>query len=162
IYRQLGDNAGIADATAQVGVGAANRGNYALGQRLLEEALASGALREDRVTTARLLRELGIVSISAGEFARARTLLTESARISDDGSPWRALALTRVAIIDRLEGDYASARMRLADALEQQGPFNSPVSWDTIHRLEMANLARAEGRFDEARIGITAVLGRLR
>jgi hypothetical protein len=69
----------------------------------------------------------------------------------------------RLAILDRLEGDYARARTRLAEArqLRELEPFfNMPT--DTMFHLEEASLDRAEGRLDEAQALILGFLRRLR
>jgi non-specific serine/threonine protein kinase len=162
IYRELGDEPGIAHALASLGLGAANRGNYALGLRLLEEALTSGAARGENGVRARHLRDVGVVCIAAGDFQRARSELTESIRIAQDGSMDMSLGLWRLAILDRLEGDYASARTRLGDARGHPDQSDGPFASVTIHRLALANLARAEGRFEEALGSIAGLLRDLR
>src|SRR5262249_26299684 len=48
IYTELGDEQGIAEATSHVGMVAANRGDYVLGLRLVEEALASARGRDNQ------------------------------------------------------------------------------------------------------------------
>src|SRR5262249_60611605 len=67
-----------------------------------------------------------------------------------------------MAILDRLEGDYARARTRLAEAHQLRGldPVFSML-WDTMFHLEEANLARAQGQLDEAQALILGFLRRV-
>jgi hypothetical protein len=85
-------------------------------------------------------RDFGVVCIAACHLPRARAALTESARRAEDGSLALSMALVRLAIIDRLDGDYGCARARLAAATRHQPAGDHLVT--IVHRLEMANLAR--------------------
>ena len=77
------------------------------------------------------------------------------------------MGLLRLAVVDRLEGDYASARARLAALrrLVAGGTWiavagGGPGSLDAL-ALERANLARAEGRHGEARAQLHGALRRI-
>lgn len=165
IYCELGDEQGIAEATSHVGMVVANQGDYQSGLRLVEEALASARGRDDHIETSRRLIEAGVICIASGDFPRARAVLTEAARLGrQDMTPFANDALRRLAILDRLEGDYPRARARLAEARELGGQisgFALTPPGKAQRRLEEANLARAEGQFDEAQALILGFLRRL-
>jgi hypothetical protein len=90
--------------------------------------------------------------------------LTESAQLCPRGSFGEGSAELRLAILDRLEGEYERARKRLlavSRSFDEAGVSSTiwPGYWASTVRLEHANQARAAGRFDEARARITDVLG---
>ena len=155
IYVALGDDPGIAAATAARGLVAANKGEYGQALRYLGEALASANRHGDMDAAAQFLRDTGVTCIAAADFPRARTALTESAKLCPRGSFGEKMAAARLAILDRLEGKHELARERL---LALGGGFEEVGAWDNLARLEHANQARAAGRFDEARAGIVHVL----
>jgi len=94
-------------------------------------------------------RDLGLVRMAAGDLAAARDLFTESCalarRTGNEGM--EAMALLRLAALDRLEGRLASARARLgrACALAESTRVNM-----ARFRSGLGSLARTEGRFAEA------------
>ena len=78
--------------------------------------------------------------------------------------PLVAGGLLRLAVLDRLEGDYPRARARL-EALRRgastiAAPGGAGTSQDLLV-LELGSLARAEGRFDEARAHVHGALRRI-
>jgi non-specific serine/threonine protein kinase len=159
IYRELGDERGIAEANSHLGMVEASRGRYASGLSLVEQALASARERDDRIDTIHRLRDIGVISIAAGDLPKARAALSESADLARDVGPFVHPALLRLAIVDRLEGNNAAARARLDEVSQLRGPqFGFALPRDALFQLEEANLARAEGRFDVARTSILEVL----
>jgi non-specific serine/threonine protein kinase len=168
IYRELRDEQGIAEAMSHVGMVVANQGDYQSGLRHVEEALASARGRGDPIEICRRLIDIGVICIASGDFRRARIVLTESAHLGRQ-DPTRRLAhnaVLRLAILDRLEGDYPRARARVTEARrlreqESGSPVTLPAQGDLMRYLEEANLARAEGRFDEGRALILGFLRRL-
>jgi non-specific serine/threonine protein kinase len=155
IYVALHDERGIAFATGAQGLVAANLGDYTLAWRRLDEALASARRRGD----------LGVSCIAAADFAGARAALTESAHLCPRGSLGERGAEARLAILDRLEGEYERARKRLlavGRSFDEAGVSSTmwAGTWAHVVRLEHANQARAAGQFDEARAIITDGLRR--
>src|SRR5439155_9587752 len=113
--------------------------------------------RDDVGAATNVLRDVGVTSIAVGDFARARAALTESASLAPRGTTAARAADLRLAILDRLAGEHARARERLA-ALSR-GSRHVP-GWAVLLDLERASQARAAGRLEEARAGVVAVLRR--
>jgi predicted ATPase/class 3 adenylate cyclase len=152
IFEEIGDASGAAEAIGRCGVLAANDGDYAVGHALLEESLAAVRALGDRRATLDRLRDLALVSIATGEFGRARAQLRESLAIARELKvPQRVgIGLLRLAIVDRLEGDLARSRTHAEESLTLlvEGRHAGGVEWA---RIVLADLARAEERFGEAR-----------
>jgi predicted ATPase/DNA-binding SARP family transcriptional activator len=171
IFEEVGDAAGAAEARGTLGVVHGNLGDYARAHAHLEASLAAARTRSDQAQIIRFTRDIGLVCIAGRDFSSARAALTESARRAAQvggrgGFPYSAvLPVLRLAILDRLEGDYAAARRGLEDVqrrLDQTGAAGSRVSdfWRDIAEAALGNLARAEGRFDTAQAILTEVARR--
>jgi predicted ATPase/class 3 adenylate cyclase len=167
IFEALGDADGAARAASCEGLVAANLGDYDRGGALITAALARARERGDWRLVEQCARELGMVAVARRDLPTARAHIEESRTLAErhEVGPLAALALLRLASIDRLEGDYPRARARLeglrrSDALIG-GPGGVAGSQDLL-ALELGSLARAEGRHDEARAHLHGALRRLR
>ena len=145
---------------------AASLGDYDRGAALLEAVLARAREDGDWVGVEHYARDLGVVALASGDFATARARIEESRALAERHGlgPTAASGSLRLAILDRLEGDYPRARARL-EALRQSavwfgGPGGPAASQDQL-ALELGSLARAEGRFAEARAHLHGALRRL-
>ena len=148
---------------------AANLGDYDRGAALLGAALARARAAGDWVHIERYSRDLGVVALARRDFATARARLEESRAWAERHrlAPLVAAGLLRLAVLDRLEGDHPRARARLEELhravaggafiASGAGPAASP----DLLALERGNLARAEGRHDEARAHLHGALRRL-
>jgi non-specific serine/threonine protein kinase len=172
IFEELDDEDGVAHATSREGLVAANFGDYERGAALLGAALARARERGDWARVEGYARDLGVIALLRRDFATARARLEESRALLERHGlgPLRAVALLvdiRLALLDRLEGDYARARARLAalgrhTALDAAGPGGQVELLASYRSLALGNLARAEGRYDEARARIHGTLRRIR
>ena len=155
IFAAVGDAAGACDARVAVGLVHGNLGEYARARELIEEGLAWARGRGDAYRVQMYLRDLGVLSIAAGDLVLGRSATEESERVSA-GLGVYALNPLRLAIVDRLEGDFAGCRARLAELTTR---FPDPSSFAAIQtRAELANLTRDEGRPGEACAQLAACL----
>ena len=159
IALELGDDSLIANATAGAGLVAGNQGDYERAVSLLEDALALSRTVGNVTKITHHLRDLGVVALSAGYFARARVAFQESIELARlAGRPAQALAaLSRMAIIARIDGDYSGAHAYL----DESDRLTNEVHRVTVD-LGRANLARAEGEYDEAHSQLVDALRRMR
>jgi tetratricopeptide (TPR) repeat protein len=165
IFDQLGDQVNANRARSDVALAWGNLGEHARAIAAQAACLAAARSYDDRPMVVQYTRDLGLVAMAAGQFGRARAALEESvrlARVTGAALPVGA-ALLRLAILDRLEGNLAGARAHLDEARQARRPERNDALMFTIWelvRVEEANIARAEGRLDEARAGLTEVLRR--
>jgi predicted ATPase len=165
LFEQLGEPVNAKRARSDVALAWGNLGEHARALAAQEACLAAARSDDDRTMVVQYTRELGLVAMAAGQFGRARAALEESvllARATGATLPVGA-ALLRLAILDRLEGDLTGARARLDEARRARRPDRNDALMFTIWELvraEEANIARAEGRLDEARAGLTELLRR--
>ena len=159
IFREVGDAEYENRARADVAMSRANSGDHARAIAELEHCLAEARRDGHHPRMVQYTRDLGLICIADGQLARARARLEESlALVPEDGLAVGA-ALLRLGIVDRLEGNYARARARVEEA--QRARDAEAVQSFTVWALtwaELANIARAEGRLEEARAGMTDVL----
>ncbi len=119
IWRQLGDQRGIAVALNNLGMVMRSQGDYASARTLYEESLVIERQRGDRWGLAAGLNNLGSLAAAQGDYRGCRTHLEESLAI------WRELG-DRGAIATTLEnlggrayeqGELAAARALHAESL---------------------------------------------
>ncbi len=119
IYRNLGDQWGIAVSMNALAIVAGDRQDYAAAQTLFDETLARWRTLGDRVAIARCLHSFANVARGRGDYARARTLLEEAGRIFEDledhsGAAW---SLNQMGDIAREQGEGGNARTLYQRAL---------------------------------------------
>ena len=109
IYRNLGDNHGIAAVLTLLGNMARPQGNSVAARPLYAESLAICRQLGDKQGIAASLNGLGNVAVQEGDFAAARPLYEESLAISREfGDKHRiAAALNNLGAVAERQGDYA-------------------------------------------------------
>jgi predicted ATPase len=169
IFEALGDADGAAEAASHEALVAANLGDYERGAALLGAGLARARERGDGIRVEHYARDLGVVALARGDLPEARARLEESRALAEryQLAPLVASGLLRLAAVDRLEGDYARARARLEEFGRRSdapiaGPGIGQAASQDLLALEYGSLARAEGRYDEARAHFHGALRRLR
>ena len=165
IFEALGDADGAARAASSEGMVAASLGDYARGAALIGAALARARERDDWFGVLQYTRDLGVVAFARGDLPAARAWLEESRALSERRGIDQLVASAdlRLAALDRLEGDYPRARVRLealrrSDALIA-GPADGLAGSHDLLALGLSSLARAEGRHAEARTQIHGACG---
>src|SRR5215469_2178145 len=119
IYRNLGDEWGIAVSMNALAIVAGNRQDYSAAQSFFDETLARWRALGDRVAVARCLHNFANVARARGDYLRARTVLVEAGRIFEDlkdhsGAAW---SLNQLGDIAREEGEVGAARALYQRAL---------------------------------------------
>ena len=164
IYEALGDPAGAALAAVHEGLVAANLGAYDRGVALIAPALAGARARGDLGLVEECARDLGLIAFARGDFATARAHLEESRALAERlGLPPHhgVLAAARLATLDRLDGDPRRARQRLEATLARvrgDPALNAPGVLAVAVSASLGDVARAEGRYAEARTRLHALL----
>jgi predicted ATPase/DNA-binding SARP family transcriptional activator len=112
IYRELGDEPGLAKALSFLEFGLTWQAEASPAQVRLEEALATCRKAGDRWGEARALYNLGVLLTDCSGDPRGRAMLEESAAIMEDLGDRHGLAgvLTYLGMVDLRFGDYACAR----------------------------------------------------
>jgi predicted ATPase/class 3 adenylate cyclase/Tfp pilus assembly protein PilF len=120
IYRQIGDQQGIASTLIKLGNAATERGSYAPASRFLEEALAIWRELEDTHGTARALISLGWVALRSGDHNLANTRLKEALALSQELGDARSMGfeLSGLGEVALRQRDYARARQLMEESLE--------------------------------------------
>ena len=120
LYRELGDQSGIARSVYLLGEAAWTTGNMATARSLIEETLALRREMDDREHLAYSLYSLALLESSQGEYARARTLFEESSSINSELGNKRGIAISLMELASTLfvsQGDPAMVRSLLEEAL---------------------------------------------
>jgi predicted ATPase/DNA-binding XRE family transcriptional regulator len=119
LWRELGDQTGIAWSLNSLGLVAVDQRDYASARLLFEEALAIRRELSDKWGIAISLIGLGLVAANFGDYAGARTLYEESLAIQQAlGDRWgSAISLLDLGVLAFRQGDYAGARALYDEAL---------------------------------------------
>jgi predicted ATPase/transcriptional regulator with XRE-family HTH domain len=119
LFRQVGDQRGIAWALHELGVAARFRGDYQLAVELLGEGLALSRGVENRWVMAQALHELGIAVRNRGDYERASTHMAESLELFRQLGDQRGIAwaVRELAVTARGRGAYDQAASLLEEAL---------------------------------------------
>jgi predicted ATPase/Tfp pilus assembly protein PilF len=120
IYREIGDQQGVASTLIKLGNAATERGSYAAAARFLEEALAIWRELEDKHGTARALISLGWVALRSGDHKLADTRLKEALTLSRELGDARSMGfeLSGLGEVALRQGDYARATQLMEQSLE--------------------------------------------
>ena len=146
-------------AEVQIGLTEASAGDDLAARARLEICLRRARTRDDVNAVRDRTRELGLLHMAAGDFDQAGHLFAESLDLAcqscNDGMA--AMALLRLAALDRLVGNLTRARARLehACALARR----TGAAYERFGN-SLGNQARAEGRFAEAEAILTDGLAR--
>ena len=133
LYRDLGDDQGIASASQTLGSIARERGDYARSEALHEESLALWGRLGDEAGEAQSLNYLGYVAWLQGKYERARELgeevLARYRRLGDNEIVvWALINMGSSALY---AGDRDRARILLGQshALSEEAGFKEGVPW---------------------------------
>jgi len=129
IYRELGDQHGLAEGLTLIGLTLIWHGEASLGQARLEEALAICRAAGDRWGEARALYRLGSCLADIAGDPTGRAMLEESAAILEGLQEKYVLisVLISLGIVDAGFGDYAAARARLEHGLAMARENEHPL-----------------------------------
>jgi tetratricopeptide (TPR) repeat protein len=118
IFRELGDKLGISYALQVLGAVAIDSKDYALAERLLQEAFQNRLASTD-VSITNLLTTMGWAAFGLGNYALARKRLNEALTLSltERGRGRTAAALGGLAEVDLREGRYESASKLIEESL---------------------------------------------
>ena len=119
IYREVGDQQGIASALIKLANAATEGGDYQATSELLEEALAIWRARGDKHGTARALISLGWAALRPGNYQLAKTRLEEALAISRALGDTRSIGfeLSGLGEVALRQGDYPHATQLLEESL---------------------------------------------
>jgi predicted ATPase/Tfp pilus assembly protein PilF len=153
LWRELGDQQGLAYALQYLANVPGSLGDYALCRILLEESVALFRAVADDWGLTQSLSYLGNLTLAQGDYTSARRLLEESLAISrPQGYTWNsAVSLRILGDIARAQGDYAVARTTFEESLA--------LCWATRDKSEAAlaqlGLARVmwyQGAYEQAQV----------
>lgn len=120
LYRELGDQAGIAFSLHLLGSTVWNRGNESEGRSLIEEALALFRKLDDKSQIAWTLYLLGLFDSGQGKYASASSLFEESLALHKMMQHKRGIAFSLLHLADLLfvtQGDWARVNVLLEEGL---------------------------------------------
>jgi predicted ATPase/DNA-binding SARP family transcriptional activator len=151
IWRELGDEHGLAVAQNVLGLALYDQGDYAGAHALFEESLTLRRALGDRHGVAYALGNLGLVAHVQGDLPVARALYEECLAIlrelGDRGHV--ATALSNLASVAYDQGDYVAARRLYADGLTIWWELDARQG--VAYALEgFAGVAVAEGQLERA------------
>ena len=138
IFRQLGNQSGIAATLMNLGMVAQEQGDYKAAQVLHRESLTIQRQLGDREGIGQALNNLGVVMLNQGDYAAAQALFEESLTLRQQMENKRGIAVCLINL-----GDVADSRGEYADA-------------EALHKASLA-LSREQGEV----YGIAASLNRL-
>jgi predicted ATPase/DNA-binding SARP family transcriptional activator len=151
LYRDLGDDRGVASAAQMLGSIARERGDYAHSEALHEESLTLWRELGDEAGEARSLNYLGYVAWLQEKHERARELCEETLvrfrRLGDnEGIAWALISLGSSALY---AGDRRRAQALLEEslALSREVGYKEGVAW-SLNQLGV--LAHREGDHGQA------------
>ena len=152
LFRQLGDQGGIAYLLNSLGGMALDESDYVTARDLLEESLLIKRRLEDPQGVALSLNNLGILALEQNDYAAAWNLLEESLTISRKLRNQQGIsnALNNLGNVALARGDYGAARDLLEESLTimrqlgDQGGIASSLN-------NLAGVASCQGDFAGAR-----------
>jgi non-specific serine/threonine protein kinase len=140
LWRELGDEQGLAQALRFLSGSFESQGDYAAARPLAEESVELFRKGEDRFGLGITLSRLGITALAQGDHAAARAALEEGVaicrEIEDD---WAlALALRNLGIGALRKGDHEEAVARLAESLTVLQETGNPLYMQNLELLAAA------------------------
>ena len=144
LYRQLGEQAGIARALSGLGTALSMLEDYDTARACYEQSLAISREIGDTRGASIAINNLGDVAMHRGDYAGARRLLEESldlTRAAGDEAGMR-ITLFNLAVVATRSGDFEPARRYLAEALRIVRELGSkqlaPDSFEILGELAAA------------------------
>lgn len=153
IYRELGQQLGLAEALTVLGLTLVWQGEAELGRARLEEALTLYRKAGDRWGEAWVLYRLGSSLADYGGDPAGRAMLAESAAILDDlGEQYVFVSvLTELGIVEMGIGDYAAARVHFEHSLSVAREIGHP--WGLADALtNLGGVFRIQGDYAAAQL----------
>jgi tetratricopeptide (TPR) repeat protein len=152
-FRRLGDPGESAGALARSAIvlgRLARVDDVETARRRLEQVLQTRRRLGDRIGIGEVLGALSEIQVREGDLAAARRLADREAQIAGETGSRTLIAdaLRGAARVDEIADRLPLARQSLEQALETLGP--DPSLAEAGVRLDLARLAVAEGRFEEA------------
>jgi tetratricopeptide (TPR) repeat protein len=119
LYRELGNNRGIAESLRGLGFVARDQRDYEGAVELFEESLALSRKVEDKWGIAWPLNDLGVVALSQGDYGRAVELCKESLFLFREiGDGWgMAVSLNILGIVAQRQGEHDRATLLCEESL---------------------------------------------
>jgi predicted ATPase/class 3 adenylate cyclase len=120
IYREVGDQQGIASVLIKLGNAATEAGDYETASGFLEEALTIWQALDDKHGTARALISLGWAALRPGDYQLANTRLEAALAKSRELEDTRSIGfeLSGLGEVALRQGDYGRATQLLEESLE--------------------------------------------
>ncbi len=151
LFRELGDQRGIANVLNYSGNIAWAQGDLERAKALHEESLAIRRALGDQGGIASSLGNLGNIAWAQGDYERAKVLYEEClALFRELGNQWGvANVLNNLGVVVRAQGDYGRARVLLEESLMLFRELGS--QWGIANALEeLAKLAGVKGQRERA------------
>jgi predicted ATPase/class 3 adenylate cyclase len=151
LFRELNDARGVAQALADLGFHACEKGDVARAQSLLDEAAALALPLADARLTAHVQHIRGVLAATVEDFTLALALDEESLMLNRQlGDAWQSIIIAwSVGVNAAVLGQYEVARTHLAECL--QVGLDLGNRWSASYPLEaLATLAVAERQYDRA------------
>jgi tetratricopeptide (TPR) repeat protein len=151
LFRELGDQRGIANVLNYSGNIAWAQGDLERAKALHEESLAIRRALGDQGGIASSLGNLGNIAWAQGDYERAKVLYEEClALFRELGNQWGvANVLNNLGVVVRAQGDYGRARVLLEESLTLFRGLGS--QWGIVNALEeLAKLAGVKGQRERA------------
>lgn len=151
MYREIGDQFGIAQCLDNLGSYALIRGDHARSQAVWEEDLAIRRELGDKDGIGWILTCLAELTFWRGDHQRARTLYEESqTAFREVGNKWAvSMAISGIGSIVLAQGDFDEAAKYYEEALvfgRDMGDLNAMAG----RRYDLARVAWSRGDYDEA------------
>ena len=127
IYREVGDQQGIASVLIKLGNAATEAGDYETASGFLEEALMTWQELGDKHGTARALISLGWAALRPGDYELANARLEAALAISRELEDTRSIGfeLSGLGEVALRQGDYGRATQLLEESLELRRQLGS-------------------------------------
>jgi predicted ATPase len=144
LYKELGDESGIAASLNALAISARDRGDYSAAQRNFEQSLECWRMLPDRSAIARCLHNLANAAKMRGDYRSARSALREAADIFEElgDRAGRAWSINQQGDLALAQSDITAARelyQRALSAFRQAGdPWGSARSLTDLAYIDCA------------------------
>ena len=120
LFREVGDEAGVATITFRFGVSAGSRGELEESRRLYEESLDTFHRIGDPIGELQVLGNLGAIAVQQGDLERGRELLERSAELGREAkwTWWEATQFANLGEVALISGDIEEGRRYARQSLE--------------------------------------------
>lgn len=163
IYKDLGDQRGVAEMLDGLGYLGWKRADYPAAQSFLERSLALFEELDHRPGIAHALDGLGIVASERGLFERAQDYYQRSLAAYRELGDQRGVAmlLNNIGAMDYRQGEYEAARTCLEESVAIQREIGNHRGV-AIALINLGHTARAAGNAEESRDAYRSAMAMLR